>query len=112
MDCGVCSVCGNNQCEPYETCAICPQDCGQCMTIGCIEIVTCALQCIDLNEDPPQFSVTCVANCVSLGCSDVQFFVDQVLNCAVANLPTCGGDFNCIQNACQAEFLACISATC
>ena len=111
-DCGVCSVCGNNVCEEYETCAICPEDCGQCETIGCLEIVTCALQCIQLDVDPPQFSVTCVANCVALGCSDVQFFVDQVLNCAFFALPECGGDFGCIQNECQEEFLACITANC
>jgi hypothetical protein len=42
----------------------------------------------------------------------VQFFVDQVLNCAVMNLPMCGGDFQCIQNACDAQIAACIGATC
>jgi hypothetical protein len=99
-------------CEPFETCAICPQDCGTCVAIGCLEVVSCSLGCIDLGTNPPSFSITCVANCVSLGCADVQFFVDQVLNCAVANLPNCGGDFGCIQTACDAEFAACIGATC
>ena len=108
----MCSVCGNNVCEPFESCAICPGDCGTCETIGCIEIVTCALNCIDLNMNPPGISLSCAANCVALGCSNVQFFVDQVLNCAVANLGTCGGDFGCIQTQCDAEFAACIGATC
>jgi len=74
--------------------------------------VTCSLACIDLTQNPPNFSITCVANCVAQGCADVQFFVDQVLNCAVENLPTCGGDFGCIQNECAAEFSACLNANC
>jgi hypothetical protein len=106
-------VCPNNECEPFETCAICPQDCGTCETLGCLEIVTSILtECINLNGFPPQFSVTCVANKVALGCADVQFFIDQVLNCAVASLPLCGGDPGCIQSECDAEFAACIGATC
>jgi hypothetical protein len=74
--------------------------------------VGCAFQCIDLEQDPPEFSISCVANCVSLGCADVQFFVDQVLDCAFQALPFCGGDFGCIQEECDAEFAACIGATC
>jgi hypothetical protein len=111
-DCGVCSVCPNGKCEDYETCSICPEDCGACEPIGCLEIVLCAFQCIDTSADPPQFSIACVANCVALGCADVQFFVDQVLTCAVSVLPTCGGDFDCIQAECGEEFAACIGATC
>ncbi|NUQ76022.1 MAG: hypothetical protein HUU21_20980, partial [Polyangiaceae bacterium] len=111
-DCGVCSVCPNGKCEDYETCAICPADCGQCQPIGCLEIVFCALQCIDLEQEPPQFSIACVANCVALGCADVQFFVDQVLTCAVTVIPECGGDAGCIQKECDEEFAACIGATC
>jgi hypothetical protein len=74
--------------------------------------VQCAFGCIDLQQNPPQFSITCVANCVALGCADVQFFVDQVLNCAVTELPNCGPDFGCIQQACGEEFSACINANC
>jgi hypothetical protein len=82
------------------------------MPKSCLDVVTCAFGCIDLNQNPPQFSVTCVANCVSQGCADVQFFVDQVLNCAVMHLPDCGGDFGCIQQACDSEIAACIGASC
>jgi hypothetical protein len=53
-----------------------------------------------------------VSNCVALGCADVQFFVDQVLTCAIGALPVCGGDFGCIQQECDAEFAACLGATC
>jgi hypothetical protein len=74
--------------------------------------VTCALSCIDLDQNPPQFSITCVANCVALGCADVQFFVDQVLNCAVGVIGDCGADFGCIQSACDAEIAACLGANC
>jgi hypothetical protein len=105
-------VCPNGVCEDFETCGICPQDCGQCQPITCFEIVTCAFQCIDLEQDPPAFSITCVANCVSQGCADVQFFVDQVLTCAVSALPNCGGDFGCIQSECDAEIAACLGAQC
>jgi hypothetical protein len=105
-------VCGNDKCEQYETCSICPQDCGACEAIGCMQVVQCAFQCIDVNADPPTFSVSCVANCVALGCAKVQFFVDQVLTCAAQHLPECGGDFGCLQNVCGAEIAACIGATC
>jgi hypothetical protein len=105
-------VCGNDACEDFETCAICPEDCGQCEPIGCLEVVGCTFQCIDLEQVPPDFSISCVANCVSLGCADVQFFVDQVLDCAFDVLPICGGDFGCIQEECDQEFAACIAATC
>ena len=76
-DCGVCSVCGNGKCESteFETCTNCPADCGDCELLTCLKIVTCAIGCIKLNQNPPEFSVTCVANCVSKGCADVQFFV-------------------------------------
>jgi hypothetical protein len=77
-----------------------------------LEVVTCALDCIDIGQNPPQFSLTCVSTCVALGCADVQFFVDQVINCIVFSLPICGGDFNCLQNECAAEFAACIGAEC
>jgi len=105
-------VCPNGKCEDFETCSICPQDCGQCQPKGCLEVVGCALQCIDITKNPPQFSVACVANCVAQGCADVQFFVDQVLNCVVSKLPQCGPNFGCLQNACGPEFAACIAATC
>ncbi len=105
-------MCPNGVCEAFETCAICAQDCGACETIGCLEIVTCAFGCIQLDQTPPKFSLTCVANCVSKGCADVQFFVDQVLDCAVGVLPMCGGDFGCIQQECDAEFAACLGAKC
>ena len=82
----------------------------------CLEVVGCAIQCIDLQAFPPAFSVTCVANCVAPGCADVQFFVDQVLNCVVAHLPECigggGGGVGCFMDKCQPEFAACIGATC
>jgi hypothetical protein len=77
-----------------------------------MEVVFCALNCIDLNQNPPQFSITCVANCVALGCADVQFFVDQVLSCAVGALPQCGGDVDCLLGVCDAEVAACIGANC
>jgi hypothetical protein len=111
-DCGVCSVCPNDVCEDFETCSICPVDCGQCEPKGCLEIITCAFGCVDLNQSPPDFSLTCVANCVAQGCADVQFFVDQVLDCAVGAIGTCGGDFGCIQSECDSAFAACIGATC
>jgi hypothetical protein len=84
------------------------------MPASCLEVVGCALQCLDLQAIPPKFSVTCVANCVAKGCSDVQFFVDQVLNCVVLHIPDCGGGggVGCFQDKCQAEFAACIGATC
>jgi hypothetical protein len=112
QDCGVCSVCPNGKCEDFETCSICPQDCGTCTPKTCLEVVTCSFQCIDLQQTPPKFSIACVANCVAQGCADVQFFVDQVLNCAIGALPTCGGNFGCIQQACSTQFAACIAATC
>ncbi|NUQ77429.1 MAG: hypothetical protein HUU21_28155, partial [Polyangiaceae bacterium] len=45
QDCGVCSVCGNGKCEDdqFETCSNCNADCGPCETIGCFEIVLCAI---------------------------------------------------------------------
>jgi hypothetical protein len=111
-DCGVCSVCPNGKCEDYETCSNCPQDCGQCQPIGCIQIVMCSVGCIDMGQFPPQFSMTCVANCVAQGCADVQYFVDQVLNCMVFALPVCGTDVGCLQTQCAAQFAACANATC
>jgi hypothetical protein len=83
----------------------------------CLEVVGCAVKCIDLQMNPPGFSVTCVANCVAQGCSDVQFFVDQVLNCVVAHLPECiggggGGGIGCFMDKCQSQFAACIGANC
>ena len=109
-------MCGNGVCEDqqYETCTNCAADCGTCETIGCFQIVTCALgNCIDLGGGfPPQFSLTCVANCVAQGCPDVQFFVDQFISCAIGALPQCGGDFMCLQDQCSSEFSACLAATC
>jgi hypothetical protein len=82
-------------------------------------IVTCALGCVELQEDPPKFSVSCVANCVSKGCSDVQFFVDQTLNCAFQNLNQisdcadgAGSMLSCVQKFCGAELQACLGAYC
>src|SRR5262249_41579030 len=106
------SVCGNGVCEQYETCTNCPDDCGNCTPIGCIEIVTCAFGCIDLTANPPEFSFTCVADCTSQGCADVQFFVDQVINCAVGALFTGCADLTCIQDECSSQLAACIGATC
>jgi hypothetical protein len=114
-------VCGNGKCEAtqYETCTNCPADCGKCELLGCFQIVTCALGCIELNQDPPKFSITCVANCVAKGCADVQFFVDQTLNCAVLNindLADCisgpGSAISCVQQYCGSEVAACLNATC
>jgi len=42
----------------------------------------------------------------------VQFFVDQFINCAITALPQCGGDFQCLQDQCSAEFQACLNAVC
>jgi hypothetical protein len=110
-------VCGNGECEQYETCSNCNADCGLCEPTGCFEIVLCAIgQCIDISGGfPPDFSLTCVANCVAQGCSDVQFFVDQFINCAIGALPNCGGGgdvFMCLQGECSSEFNACLNAEC
>jgi hypothetical protein len=92
QDCGVCSVCGNGVCEAdeFETCSNCNADCGECDTIGCFEIVTCAIGgCIDLGGGfPPDLSLTCFANCVAQGCADVQFFVDQRATTSVGRAPS------------------------
>jgi hypothetical protein len=112
-DCGVCSFCGNNKCETYETCSNCPQDCGQCTTLSCFQAFTCAIKCIQLNSNPPSVSVSCVANCLAEGCPDTQFFFDQAFNCAIVQaFGGCGGDFNCIQQACATEIAACLGSTC
>jgi hypothetical protein len=29
-DCGTCQLCGDRRCDPGETCASCPGDCGAC----------------------------------------------------------------------------------
>jgi hypothetical protein len=110
-------VCGNGKCEPpYETCSNCPQDCGACQVKGCLQVVTCALGCVQLGGmGPPMFSASCVANCVAQGCAKVQFFVDQVLNCAIQNIGQCrgkGGVFNCIMQVCGPELSACLGSTC
>lgn len=121
QDCGVCSVCGNGKCESsqFETCSNCHQDCGECELLSCFMIVTCALGCVELDEDPPNFSVSCVANCVSKGCADVQFFVDQTLSCAFQNvekIADCADGpssvMSCAQKFCGAELAACLGATC
>ena len=111
-------MCGNDKCEAvqFETCTNCPSDCGDCELLNCLQIVTCALGCIDLGGNPPQFSFTCVANCLSKGCADVQFFVDQVLNCAIQNIEDIidceGSPLSCIEDACGAELSACLGASC
>ena len=109
-------MCGNKVCEgPYETCANCNQDCGSCEVIGCLEVVNCALGCLDLGSLPPKFSLSCIANCTAQGCADVQYFVDEFINCAIANIGNClgdGGGIGCIQKACDAELAACIGAKC
>lgn len=112
-DCGVCSVCGNNKCENFETCANCPGDCGQCNNLNCFAELTCAFKCINLQMNPPSFSVSCVATCVAMGCADAQFFFDQAFNCAVIKgLPKCGGNINCIMQVCGPEIAACLGSTC
>ncbi len=87
--------------------------------MSCFMIVTCALGCVELQQDPPQFSVTCVANCVSKGCADVQFFVDQTLNCAyqhIDQIADCatgpGSIIKCAEQYCGPEVQACLSASC
>jgi hypothetical protein len=85
--------------------------------LNCFEIVTCALGCVQLDQDPPEFSVTCVANCVSKGCADVQFFVDQALTCAFLNLDdltdcNANNPLTCLTGACGPELDACLAATC
>jgi hypothetical protein len=112
QDCGVCSVCPNGKCEDFESCAICPQDCGQCNTKSCLEVITCAFGCVDLNMFPPGVSLTCAANCIAQGCADTQFFADQVVTCIVQNILMCGPDFNCLQQACDAQIAACIGSKC
>ena len=109
----MCAVCGNGKCEKFETCTNCSKDCGQCETIGCFQVVTCALKCFNLQQDPPQISATCLAQCVALGCSDVQFFVDQVLNCAIFKFAdgTCN-EPDCVLEACKNEVAVCLGATC
>jgi len=112
-DCGVCSVCGNNVCEgPFETCTNCNADCGECDPLNCLEVVTCSIGCIDLMSEPPSFQIGCLGQCIAQGCADVQFFVQAFLDCAIAALPTCGGDFGCIQSECGNEFAACLGAFC
>jgi len=114
-DCGLCSVCGNNKCEPpYETCTNCPQDCGQCQTVNtCFETLTCALKCVDIQANPPTFSLSCVANCLAEGCANAQYFADQAVDCAVtAAIGGCGGDFNCIQKQCSSQIAACLGSSC
>lgn len=114
----MCSVCGNGKCEEseFETCTNCPKDCGECTLKNCFQIVTCALGCVQLDKDPPEFSVSCVANCVAQGCPDVQFFVDQALTCAFLNLDeiaNCNGSIlECAQQSCGPEMNACLGATC
>ncbi len=118
-DCGVCAVCGNMKCEgPYETCVNCPMDCGACETVGCFQMLTCSLPCIDLQSMPPMPSVTCVADCVARGCPSAQFFFDQALNCFIKNIGNCrgggggGSTFGCLQMQCMSEVAACTAARC
>lgn len=122
VDCGVCSVCGNGKCEStqFETCTNCPGDCGECNLLNCFQIVTCALGCIELDKDPPEFSVTCVANCVSKGCADVQYFVDQALSCAFINIDEISqcldqsskSPISCLEEHCGPQVAACLGAYC
>ncbi len=114
-------MCGNKKCEPpYETCANCADDCGKCDNIGCLEVLTCALKCLESGVDGFP-SPTCVATCVSRGCADVQYFFDQAFTCAVKAFPKCGGGgggggtggtLDCLQKQCDKEFAACIGARC
>ncbi len=111
-------MCGNGKCEAteFETCSNCAQDCGECELLNCFQIVTCALGCVELNQNPPKFSVSCVANCVSKGCADVQFFVDEALNCAflhIDDLSGCSGNpISCLEKSCGPELSACLGASC
>ncbi len=112
-DCGVCAVCGNMKCEPpYETCTNCNQDCGDCMTIGCLEMLTCSLKCIDTSSRPPMVRVSCVGDCVARGCPSAQFFFDQAFNCFIQHLNECGANFGCLQSKCDPEVAACIAGRC
>jgi hypothetical protein len=119
----VCSVCGNDRCENFETCSNCPDDCGPCEINNCQEVIDCTLECIDFDSLPPSFSLTCSANCTAQSCSDVQFFVDQWFNCAIGALFQCaisgdcfGGEpedcLNCINAECEEEQSACLEAEC
>jgi hypothetical protein len=112
-DCGVCAVCGNMKCEdPYETCINCPGDCGTCDTVGCFQMLTCAIPCINLMSKPPAPSLTCVADCVARGCPDAQFFFDQAFQCFINNIGKCGAKFSCLQQQCMTEVNACIASKC
>ncbi len=112
-DCGVCAVCGNGKCEaPYETCTNCHEDCGDCKTIGCLEMLTCALGCVDFSMRPPNISVTCIADCVSRGCPTAQFFFNQAFNCFIQNFSQCGPSINCLMMACQTQTAECIAYRC
>jgi hypothetical protein len=101
------------KCEaPYETCTNCHEDCGDCQTIGCLEMLTCSLKCIDTSTKPPGISVTCVADCVARGCPSAKLMFDQAFNCFIQHINECGSNFNCLQTKCDAEVAACIGARC
>jgi hypothetical protein len=107
-------VCGNQKCEgPYETCTNCHADCGDCPTVGCIQMLGCARGCIDTSVRPPNVKVSCVADCVAEGCPSARFFFDQALNCFIQHFKDCNGaDFTCLEKMCDAEVAACLGATC
>jgi hypothetical protein len=125
-------VCGNAKCEePYETCSNCHDDCGDCETIGCLSMLTCAFKCIDLGGSPPAIRVSCVADCVAIGCPAARFLFDQAFNCFIQHLGDCGGGgggggggfpggpggpggdaFSCLSAQCSSEVAACVGATC
>ena len=83
-----------------------------CKTLGCMEMLTCALGCVDFSMRPPNISVTCIADCVAMGCPSAQFFFNQAFNCFIQNFGKCGPKFGCLSMQCGPELAACIGSKC
>ena len=79
-----------------------------CTLLGCPEMLTCSLQCIDLMMTPPSFSISCVGDCVARGCPAASYLFDQVFDCFVANIATCGASISCLMTTCQAQVSVCL----
>ncbi|MEK6606721.1 MAG: hypothetical protein AABZ30_03585 [Myxococcota bacterium] len=118
LDCGVCAVCGNGSCEDdeFETCVNCPSDCGVCPVYDCLEMMMCVFGC-----GFDQIDLSCFNLCMAQGCADAQSAANNFLECAIDSVFSgqCdggggpgGGDFGCIQKACQAEFTTCLAGFC